>query len=285
MAAIPKNWKVLLKKSNNNLGYHIFYDCKISINKHKKTIEEINTKDIYWHLISEIAKRPTSETKWRDKALIDLNSDDWETIYTRATKLTKDPRVHDLQFKLTHRLVPCRYNLVIWKIEKDNKCLYCNKEDTLEHYFYLCERTRAFWREILDWWKKVTNTNIPLQTYEILFGLPNDEEDPILNQLNYILQMTRHYIYRCNVAKQEDLKLIEVLLTCRENLTLEYKIKKENGTHTTYSNRWTPVLQALTGKSGYLGKATLELEMANPISQTPQSIQIEKIMTYKIMRN
>jgi hypothetical protein len=44
MAAIPKNWKAILNKSNNNLGCYIFYDCKIHINKQQKSLEEITTK-------------------------------------------------------------------------------------------------------------------------------------------------------------------------------------------------------------------------------------------------
>jgi hypothetical protein len=100
---------------------------------------------------------------------------------------------------------------VTWKIETDNRCTYCQKEDTIEHFFLKWERNNLFWQEILEWWKNETDTNIQLQTYEILFGLPNDEQDPILNQLNYILQMARYYIYKCNVSKQET-NLVELLL-------------------------------------------------------------------------
>jgi hypothetical protein len=31
IAALPASWKTMLTNSNNNLGYHIFYDCKIYI--------------------------------------------------------------------------------------------------------------------------------------------------------------------------------------------------------------------------------------------------------------
>jgi hypothetical protein len=277
IAALPVSWKIMLKNSNNNLGYYIFYDCKIYLKEQGKNIDEISTKDIYWHLISQIAQRPTSERKWREKAQLDLKNEEWETIYTMATALTRDPKVHDVQFKLTHRLTACRYNLVTWKIETDNRCLHCKLQDTLEHFFFQCKRIETFWQQVFKWWSAETNTNIPLETYEILFGLPNDEKDPILNQLNFILQMGRYYIYKCNMASQ-DLNVTEFLLMCKENLTLEYKIKQKNDKQTSYIKKWTPLLQLLTCSNGKLGTATLELEMATPTDPI-------NVMTYDLVRN
>jgi hypothetical protein len=41
MAAIPKNWKVLLKKNNNNLGYHIA-TCTMFFSINKKNVKNKN---------------------------------------------------------------------------------------------------------------------------------------------------------------------------------------------------------------------------------------------------
>ena len=278
LAAIPAKWKKIIKKSNNNLGFYIFYDCKITVKKQLKTLEEITTKDIYWCLIDDIAKRPTSEKKWREKAQIDMSNDDWETVYTMANKLTRDTKIHDFQFKLTHRLIACRYNLVIWKIETDNRCIHCNTQDTIEHFFWHCKIAKTLWNQVLEWWEKEANISIPLQTYEILFGLPNDEKDPIINQLNYILQMTRYYIYTCKISKQE-MTLTQLLLNCRDNITSEYKIKQNCGTQQAYITKWTPLIQAVTGNNGTLGKATLELSMVDTTLQTNETT------SYQIVRN
>jgi hypothetical protein len=66
---------------------------------------------------------------------------------------------------------------------------------------------------------------------------------------------------------------------CKENLTLEYKIKKEKETHLSYVKKWSPILQIMTGENKKLGKATLEIEKATPTSQT------KKTLTYIVMRN
>jgi hypothetical protein len=109
-------------------------------------------------------------------AQIDLNNDDWGKVYTMANKLTRDTKIQDVQFKLTHRLIACRYNLEIWKIETDNRCINCNMQDTLEHFFWHCKKVNTLWKQVFGWWLEEANISIPLETYEIRFGLPNDEK-------------------------------------------------------------------------------------------------------------
>jgi hypothetical protein len=51
-----------------------------------------------------------------------------------------------------------------------------------------------FWRQVLNWWKSSIKVIFRVDTYEMLFGIPNDEQDPILNKFNFILLMGRYYI-------------------------------------------------------------------------------------------
>jgi hypothetical protein len=81
------------------------------------------------------------------------------------------------------------------------------------------------------------------------------------------------------MANQE-LNLIEFLLNCKENITLEYKIRQKNDTHNSYCRAWTPLLQVLTEKNAILGNATIELDMTNPTEQINQN----KTLTYKLVR-
>jgi hypothetical protein len=46
-----------------NLGYHIFKDCTIYIGNEYKRLDELTTKELYWHLLSHKGQRPTSERK------------------------------------------------------------------------------------------------------------------------------------------------------------------------------------------------------------------------------
>ena len=87
--AIPHEWKRLIyDNSNLNKDYLIFMDCKIHIEKIMRRISVTSAKDIYWHLLSDITTRPTSEDKWREKTDLDLSEEEWATIYTVNNDLT-----------------------------------------------------------------------------------------------------------------------------------------------------------------------------------------------------
>ena len=65
IAAIPKAWKTLINDNRTlDNNYLVFTNCKIMINNTMQRISEINTKDIYCHLLTDITKRPTSEQNW-----------------------------------------------------------------------------------------------------------------------------------------------------------------------------------------------------------------------------
>ena len=66
--------------------------------------------------------RPTRKNKWREKTDIDLTEQEWATIYTLNQHLTRDTKISNFQFKITHRLMACGYNLKIWKIKDNNIC-------------------------------------------------------------------------------------------------------------------------------------------------------------------
>ena len=44
-------------------------------------------------------------------------------------------------------------------------------------------------------------TLIPVDTYDILFGIPNPNNDDIIHQLNLTILQASYYIYKCNMGK------------------------------------------------------------------------------------
>jgi hypothetical protein len=87
-----------------------------------------------------------------------------------------------------HRILACKSNLLTWKIENNKICNFCKTEsDTIEHHLVSCPITMEFWSQVRNWWKAATNTNFALGIYDLIFGLPNEENYTILNQFNFIL--------------------------------------------------------------------------------------------------
>ena len=53
--------------------------------------------------------------------------------------VTKNIKLHSLQYQIFHRYFACNYNLNIWNIGDDPTCPYCSEIDTIEHYVLLLQ--------------------------------------------------------------------------------------------------------------------------------------------------
>lgn len=56
-------------------------------------------------------------------------------------------------------------------IKQDSDCLYCGKEDSIEHTFINCQFSKAFQQRVIQWVNNVNCTNQHPSVKETLFGL------------------------------------------------------------------------------------------------------------------
>jgi hypothetical protein len=151
------------------------------------------------------------------------------------------------QFKVTRRTLACKYQLEKWKIKDNNICDTCNNEiDIIEHHLVACPETLAFWTNLFNWFKSVTETSIPVDTYDIIFGLPNPNEEPLIIQLNYVMLLAKYYIY---VAKKKGktLDLYLFLIECKRSLQQKNMIMTivNDKQNKKFSRTWEPLLECM----------------------------------------
>jgi hypothetical protein len=84
-----------------------------------------------------------------------------------------------------------------------------------QHHFVTCPDTMEFWSHVRNWWRAATNTNFALGIYDLIFGLPNEENDRILNQFNFILLYARYQIYTQKQTGRDKLILYELLVSVK----------------------------------------------------------------------
>jgi hypothetical protein len=78
--------------------------------------------------------------------------------------------------------------------------------------------------------------------YEYIFGIPNDEKDPVINQLNFLLLMGRYYIYVCK-QKEEELELFNFLLDCKTRLLIERENRAVANEIDRFTKLWGELLE------------------------------------------
>ena len=141
-----------------------------------------------------------------------------------ANNITFDTKLINFQFKITHRIIACGYQLNKWKIIDSDMCPICHTEqDTIEHFFILCTQTEVFWKQVFNWWTSISKLYFFVDVYEIIFGIPNENKNPVINHLNFIILSGKYYIYTCKKC-EKPLDLFEFLLDCKSRLNTKYDI-------------------------------------------------------------
>ena len=111
--------------------------------------------------------------------------------------------------------------MYIWKIADTDICPRCNLEvDNIEHYLVACTQNLVFWNSLFTWWKSTVETFFPIDTYDIILGLPNPNKDAIIKILNYTLLHGIYYIHQCNRTNKIP-ELYQFLVDIKNTLKLK----------------------------------------------------------------
>ena len=100
-----------------------------------------------------------------------------------------------------------------------------------------------FWSQVRNWWRAATNTNFALGTYDLIFGLPNEENDRILNQFNFILLYARYQIYIQKQAGRDKLHLYEFLVSVKRRMKLMLNTAIEREREKKFRENWSVLLE------------------------------------------
>jgi hypothetical protein len=242
--AIPKEWKKQIVEDNISQNIVPLLKCNINFDKESKEIGSTSTREVYWHLIEKICQRPTSEAKWQEKTELNLTENEWQIIYKMPYGITRDTSILAFQYKISHRIIACNYQLKIWKIKESDKCDFCKEIDNIEHFFVTCEISKAFWTSLIKWWEIFSKTTFPLYVYETLFGIPNEENNLIVGSLNYLLLHGNYFIYRSKKSKT-NLNLYDFLLECKNKLQVEKNIMISQDKEDVFNSKWGELYNSL----------------------------------------
>ena len=137
----------------------------------------------------------TGPKRWSEK--LSLNKDVWTRIFKSLKNICKEAKLKEFQFKLTHRTIVTKKELLRFGIKMDDECLYCGDKDSIEHSSIECAFTKLFTpQNVLNWFNRVNESQISPTTEETLFGITASSLDStIIRKFNYTALFMRHYIY------------------------------------------------------------------------------------------
>ena len=130
-------------------------------------------------LVQGIFEKPKTENKWRQQFLLN-NFDFKHTYYIKIYKI-KDKKVAEFNFKLLHKILPCRHNLNMWKLVNNERCYFCDNIETVEHMLFYCKNVKHIWHLFLS------QNNTPFDIPLLILGKMDFTFDWAVSLIQYII--------------------------------------------------------------------------------------------------
>ena len=237
-SSIPRSWIKEIK--TNPITFKIIDDHSIKIGNKYKKIEKITCKDFYWQLSEREITRPTALNKWEE--LYFYANFDWKEIFKIPYLVARETSLQSLQYQIINRYFPCKYTVNLWHKDEDDKCSHCNDIETIEHYFFLCDKVQIFWKSFYNWWKNIYNVTIKLGQLDIIFGIINENKDDMLHVLNFCILLAKKYIYDCKLNNKQ-IVLLDFIAKIKKRLEIEKLLCNMNGCIKQFNLKWEQVYQ------------------------------------------
>ena len=111
---------------------------------------KVTNKQIGNKLLGKLTKPPTSIETWINIFSF-LETEDWDKIFLRTFKITKETYLQSFQYNILKRILNCNDKLYKWKIKPNNKCDVCREVDSIEHHLFYCKISTKVWNQLKDW--------------------------------------------------------------------------------------------------------------------------------------
>jgi len=230
-SAIPKPWLKELKKEGH--PGNIANKLVLKIRNIGTEITGLKCRDFYWEYVSKMAIKPTCIDKWEEYYYY-VNFD-WKYIFTLPYLVARETKLQSLQYQILNRYIPCKSFLKLCGKEESDKCDHCNNVDNIEHFFFNCIMVMPFWESFDHWFSGVFQTRIQLHTPDILFGITNDNNDIVLDNLNFCILFAKSYIYDAKKSNKEMIFNL-FLLQLKKRLDMEKFISEMQNKTEYYIN-------------------------------------------------
>lgn len=241
-SAIPVKWKrkligVAAQNLNGYPSFHNFEDASVNILRQ-------TSKQLYYTIV-RLKKPPvSSQEKWNEFFPVaeEARQEYWADIYKRPYTSGRDTKLQLFQFRLCHRIIPCNKFFKNIRIRSDDKCSFCQGQDSIQHFLFQCPDTKAFWNTICNWFATELDIQIDMSTRSFLFGTPVIK--PQDHMVNFILLFVKFHIYRQKLFHQGKFCLLQLLRELRSRLQIEQYITRLEKKPDRF-NQWNRIFLAL----------------------------------------
>lgn len=134
--------------------------------------------------------------KWQEKLEVEVVN--WKSAFQNIIKI-KEVKLKWFEIRILHRIICTNITLYGMHLKPDDLCTFCNEErETIEHLFTECEFVLVFFHQLrrLLLENHVVNDDFELNCEFLLFGIAQNKNYAINDQLQYIFLVAKYFIYK-----------------------------------------------------------------------------------------
>ena len=170
-------------------------------------LADMRCKHYYKILNKNPTVEPTGIKAWKVN-YADTHTE-WKNKFSFIYQSTRDNKLRQFSFKLLHRIIVTKKELLKFRLTDDATCIFCPNSDTIEHTFLDCPEIKTFYSEALVWFNCVNNTEINLSNEQITFNEIPDfhqlSEHP-RRRLHLFVILLKQYVYSCKCFEKKPIQ-------------------------------------------------------------------------------
>jgi len=152
-------------------------------------------KYFYKLYLEHIKESPVrSQNKWVQELGVQI--DDWQNIYSSPFRTTRNTKLQNFQFKLSHRITATNSFLFKCGLKETELCTFCSEtKESLLHLFWECTYSKNFWFSLVNIFENCGINMQYINAPNIILGIV-DPLDPD-NTKNQVILILKYYLYKC----------------------------------------------------------------------------------------
>ena len=240
--AIPSNWVTDILANTQLLDNTDIPNLMIGDADNILDVCHTSTKKIYDHLVFKRYVRPTALNKWL--GMFEIVEDDWQDIFKLPYLATRETKLQSLQYKIIHRIFPCKKWLHVQTISDTPNCNFCDEEevDDIIHYFIGCSNLNNLWSHLECWWNRTADYQLTLTPKHIIFGFYYDNVG--FSNINYVLLLAKWYV-KCQRYHGRQIDFYSFLSVLKQHLLIEKYICTSNNKMHIFNKKWSTICENL----------------------------------------
>ena len=160
----------------------------------------------------------------------------WKIIYKLPATSCNNTKLHWFQYRILHRIIATNDLLYKQLIKQDDLCSFCGLlTEKIEHLFWHCNVVVEFWESIERWFFERIQFSLNIDKQTAIFGITFNRH--FNKPINYILIITRYYIYKCRINNKR-LNLLTWRKEVNRFLSVEKMIAIKNGYFEKFNRHW-----------------------------------------------